>query len=71
MKKIMLFTVGTIVFFPCVLCVSEDISTIIIGVVYTAALSTIIRKTKQGRKFLVDLYRETLRLEREMELSVR
>lgn len=71
MKRIILFTVETIVFFPCVLCVSEDISTIIIGVVYSAALSTIIKRTKTGRKFLVDLYHETLRMEREMELSVR
>lgn len=63
MKTVILHTVAFIVFAPCILCVSEEISTIILGILYVCAVSTIIKSTRIGRKFLRCYWREILRLD--------
>lgn len=63
MKTVILHTVAFIVFAPCILCVSEETSTIILGILYAFVLSTIIRSTRIGRKFLRCYWREILRLD--------
>lgn len=49
---------------PCALLASEDASTIILGALYALVVSTIIRSTIIGRRFLKNLMRDTEKLEK-------
>lgn len=56
---------------PALLLMSGDASTIIAGLIYIGAVSTIIAGTNVGRRFLRGLYRDALHLDSYLQKQVR